>query len=254
MTHGSGEAEATRFYGDLAPWWPVLSPPSDYVEEAADLQRVLLTADRPVREVLELGSGGGSNAVHLREHVALTLVDLSESMLEVSKGLNPDVPHIVGDMRTLRLGREFDAVLIHDAIAYMLTVDDLQAAITTAWEHCSPGGLVVLVPDETTESFEEGTDVSGSDAADGRSARLFEWSYDPDPSDTTTVTEYVFMLKDADGSVAVAHETHINGLFPRATYLELLADAGFAGEAVPEVTTEDRTPREYFVGRKPATN
>ena len=41
-----------------------MSPPSDYVEEAADLLPLLLDGDgaAPRRTLLELGSGGGSLA------------------------------------------------------------------------------------------------------------------------------------------------------------------------------------------------
>ena len=35
----------------------------------------------------------------------MTLVDLSEEMLAVSRELNPECEHLQGDMRTLRLGR-----------------------------------------------------------------------------------------------------------------------------------------------------
>ncbi|MCU1427764.1 MAG: hypothetical protein JWL83_1764, partial [Actinomycetia bacterium] len=35
-------------------------------------------------------------------------------------------------------------------------------------------------------------------------------------------------------------------------WLGLLADAGFEPTAVAEVTSEDRTPREFFVGHRPA--
>ena len=99
---------------------------------------------RPVREVLELGSGGGNNAVHLKADLDLTLVDLNAEMVAVSQRLNPECVHAVGDMRTVRLGRTFDAVFVHDAIDYMLTEDDLRAAMVTAFEHCRPGGVVVL--------------------------------------------------------------------------------------------------------------
>lgn len=48
-------------------------------------------------------------------------MDLSSRMLEHSRRLNPDGRHHLGDMRTIRLDSVFDAVLIHDAISYMLT-------------------------------------------------------------------------------------------------------------------------------------
>jgi hypothetical protein len=61
---------------DLAEWGPLISPPEDYAEEAAFCATVLASADIPVGEVLELGSGGGHNAFHLKGQFAMTLVDL----------------------------------------------------------------------------------------------------------------------------------------------------------------------------------
>jgi SAM-dependent methyltransferase len=242
-----------RFYGELAVWWPLISPPEEYEEEAAFSARLLQGAARPVREVLELGSGGGHNAVHLKRHFDLTLVDISEPMLDVSRALNPECTHVAGDMRTIRIGRQFDAVFLHDAVDYMTTEADLARALRTAYEHCRPGGIVVCVPDHTTETFEPDDDVGGSDAPDGRGVRFLEWTFDPDPRDTTIVTAYAFLLRDTDGSIRNVAETHTTGLFPREVWLRLLGDTGFEAEVVREVTTEDRTPRDFFCGRRAIT-
>jgi len=249
MPHPPGEH---RFYGDLAAWWPLISPPEEYTEEAAFAASVLGSAAIPVREVLELGSGGGHNAVHLKERFAMTLVDLSDEMLAVSRRLNPECEHHRGDMRSVRLGRSFDAVFVHDAVDYMTTEADLRRAVETAFVHCRPGGLALFVPDRTAESFEAGADHGGSDAADGRGVRFLDWVWDPDPGDTWILTEYAFLLRDADGSVRVVHETHRTGLFGRDVWLRLLAGAGFEPEAVTEETSEDRAPRELFVGHRPS--
>ncbi len=202
--------------------------------------------------MLELGSGGGSNAFHLKSRFAMTLVDLSEDMLAVSRELNPDCEHLAGDMRSIRLRRQFDAVFVHDAIEYMTTERDLRLAVETVWVHCRPGGVAVLVPDDIAENFEPETDHGGRDAPDGRSVRYLSWSTDPDPSDTTTVTEYAFLLRDTNGSVQVAHDTHTLGLFPRELWLRVLREAGFVARSVAEMTDEDRLPREFFVGVRPA--
>ena len=62
-----------KLYGKLAEWWPIFSPPEEYREEAAFFERVLLeTCDPPPRSVLELGSGGGNNASHLKARFAMT--------------------------------------------------------------------------------------------------------------------------------------------------------------------------------------
>jgi trans-aconitate methyltransferase len=121
-----------RFYGDLARWWPLISPPEQYEEEAAFAAHVLASASIPVREVLELGSGGGHNALHLKASFDMTLVDLSDEMLAMSPQLNPACVHLQGDMPTVRLGRSFDALFIRDAIEYMTSESDLRHA-TSLW-------------------------------------------------------------------------------------------------------------------------
>ena len=240
-----------RFYGDLASWWPLISAPQEYAEEAAFAASLLRTADQATRTVLELGSGGGNNAFHLKGEFALTLVDLSEPMLAVSRLLNPECEHVQGDMRTIRLERTFDAVFVHDAIEYMVTESDLREAVRTAYEHCRPGGVAVLVPDDIAENFEPTTEHGGHDSADGRAVRYLSWSTDPDPADSRTRTEFAFLLREADGSVRIAHDTHELGLFPRDLWLRVLQETGFRPRSVAEVTSEDRLPREYFVGVRP---
>ncbi|HEX4061595.1 MAG TPA: class I SAM-dependent methyltransferase [Streptosporangiaceae bacterium] len=240
-----------RLYQDLADWWPLISPPEEYVEEAAFAATVLGHASRPVRDVLELGSGGGSNASHLKSQFAMTLVDLSDDMLAVSRRLNPDCEHLRGDMRDIRLGRTFDAVFVHDAINYMLTEAELAQAIETAFVHCRPGGVAVFVPDHIAETFEPETGCGGGDGSDGRAARFLEWAWDPDAGDTWILADFVYMLREPDDQVQIVHESHRLCLFGRNTWLRLLAEAGFEAWADTEETTEDREPRELFVGRRP---
>jgi len=239
-----------RLYTDLAAWWPLISPPEDYAEEAAFCARVLASAEIPVRDVLELGSGGGHNAFHLKNRFAMTLVDVSADMLDVSKRLNPDCEHLDGDMRTIRLGRTFDAVFVHDAVDYMTSESDLRQAMETAFVHCRPGGLAVFVPDHTAETFESATHHGGHDGPDGRGARYLEWTWDPDPGDSWGQAEYAFLLRDADQSVRVVHDTHRWGVFAHDVWLRLLGEVGFTPVSVIEETTEVRVPREVFVGRR----
>ena len=249
---GQGRTPVTyRFYGDLAGWWPLISPVEEYREEAAFAATQLASASIPVTEVLELGSGGGHTAAHLKASFEMTLVDISEEMLEVSRRINPECEHQRGDMRTVRLGRSFDAVFVHDAIDYMTTESELRQALETASVHCRPGGVAVFVPDETKENFEESSDQGGSDGACGRAVRYMEWSWDPDPADTWTLTEFVFLLRESGSQVQAVHETHRLGLFGREDWLRLVADVGLVPTAVTEVTTENRPPRQFFVGHRP---
>jgi SAM-dependent methyltransferase len=226
------ESPAPRLYDDLAAWWPLLSPPTEYVDEAADLLARLGIAagSRPVT-LLELGAGGGSLAFHLKRHFRLTLTDRAPAMLAVSREINPECEHLVGDMRSLRLGREFDVVLIHDAIMYATDQAAVRATLRTAAIHCRPGGTVAILPDRVRETFAPETDHGGHDAADGRGLRYLEWSWDPDPTDDTCTVDYAFLLRAGDGTVTVEHDRHVEGLFGRAQWLEWLAEAGLHARA-----------------------
>jgi SAM-dependent methyltransferase len=231
-----------KLYGELAEWWPLLSAPEDYAEEAAFV-RGLFGDD--VRTVLELGSGGGNNASHLKARFELTLVDRSPGMLEVSRRLNPECEHVEGDMRTVRLGRTFDGVFVHDAVMYLTAEDELRQAIETAFLHLRPGGTAVFVPDCLRETFAPTTEHGGHDGA-GRALRFLEWTYDPDPADTTYVVDYLLALREGDSSVSVEHDRHLNGLFARGEWLRIFEETGFIIS-----TVTDPWAREVFVAARP---
>jgi SAM-dependent methyltransferase len=256
VTGGAGEPPGYRLYQDLAAWWPLISPVGEYAAEAAYLRDVLRTAAIGVRDVLDLGSGGGHVAAHLREWFSLTLVDLSPDMLAVSRRLNPGCAHRRGDMRAVRLGRTFDAVLVHDAVDYITGQDDLRQVIGTAWAHCRPGGIAVFVPDYTAESFRPGRGGGGSTAPDGRQGSFREWRSDTDPADEAIEVAYEFALRGADGATQVIREAHHLGAFRHATWLRLLGEAGFeAGEGGAGVFPGDGEgqPANLFTGRRPGS-
>jgi SAM-dependent methyltransferase len=235
-----------NFYRDLSEWWPLFSPPSHYLEEVDDFLRRLAPLPAPgSATLLELGCGGGSFAFHLKKQFKLTLTDLNEGMLEQSRAVNPEAAHIAGDMRTLRLHREFDYVLVHDAVCYMTERRDLQAAIETAAVHCQRGGTIVFLPDYVKETFTPGSSEGGEDAPDGRGFRYLEWRWDRNPDDTTYYVDYAFLLRESNGDVRVVHDRHVEGVFPRATWLRLFEDAGLA--AASEL---DAWGRDVFIARK----
>jgi SAM-dependent methyltransferase len=241
-----------RLYRDLAAWWPLLSAPAGYAEEAGIAAEVLERSARiPVRRVLELGCGGGNNASHLKALFEMTLTDRSEGMLDVSRELNPECEHLPGDMRTLRLGRAFDAVFVHDAVMYLTRERDLRAAVATAFLHLRPGGVALFVPDDVKETWRGVTSHGGHDG-DGRALRYLVWSYDPNPSDTTTVAAYAFLLREGERTRAV-HDRHTLGLFPRATWVRAFEDAGFSLETLPyrHSSFPPDAGRELFVGLRP---
>jgi len=216
-----------RLYGELAWLWPLLSPPADYAEEAGHWRGVLREELGPGRHpVLELGVGGGHNLSHLRADVEAVAVDIAEPMLALSRRLNPDVEHIQGDMRSVRLGRRFAAVLIHDAISHITTADDLRAVFETARAHLAPGGLVIAAPDWLRETFQSPWSSEFSHAEGARRLTAFEYLYDPDPNDTQIECLLTYVI-ETGGEAVIEHDRLVLGLFPRACWRRTIEAAGF---------------------------
>jgi SAM-dependent methyltransferase len=242
-----------RLYTELAPWFPLLTAPSDYDEEAEVYRQILMeAADIPPRTLLELGCGGGNIASYFKQHFACTLTDVSAEMLAISAQLNPECEHVQGDMRSVRLGREFDAVFVHDAVVYMITEDDLRQAMTTAYVHCRPSGVAVFAPDFVRERFSPRTMHGGHDG-DGRGLRYLEWDRDADPAGTSYVTEYAYLLREEGRPTRCEYDTHLCGLFGRGDWLRLLDEVGFrASVRVVDFEEEPAEMVEVFVAIRPA--
>jgi SAM-dependent methyltransferase len=226
LGHTALVSEATPLtYGQLANWFHLLTPPGDYAEEAAEVLELLEARVDPLETALELGSGGGILASHLTPRLQLTLTDPADGMLEISRTINPDAAHVQGDMRTLDLGRTFDAVIVHDAVVYMVREADLHAAMETAWRHLRPGGVAVLMPDWVSDEYQPRTEHGGSDEGD-RGLRYLEWDRGIEADGHTVKTDYIIVTRDRS-EVQVHHDGHTLGIFSRATWLRLLGEVGF---------------------------
>ena len=234
-----------RLYSEFADWWPLLSDPASYVEEAAIFLEALEGMGRGT--MLELGCGGGNNASHLKRHFSrLTLVDRSRGMLEVSRALNPECVHIQGDMRTIRLAASFEIVFLHDALSYLTSEDDVRATCRTAAAHAP---VALFVPDWMRENFRPELQDGGHDGGN-RSLRHLTWIHDPDPSDTAVTLDFVYALREGDAPPRVVKDQHICGLFPRATWLDAIREAGFKEvEARPFLHSSfpESAGREFYV-------
>lgn len=248
---GSQTPLKLALYDELVPWYRLLDPTEDHREEAeifaAAFGRVI---EGSCDTLLELGSGAGNNAFHMKRRFRCALADPSEPMLALSREINPGCEHIVGDMRSLRLGRTFDAVLVHDAVVYMASEADLAAAARTAFVHTRPGGAAIFAPDCVREVFRESARLFEAD--DGPlSLRCLEWIWDPDPEDDRCVIDYAFLARRGTEMLAV-HERHVEGLFAQADWLGILATAGFRVELIGRPAGEGETNQVFLCRRPPS--
>ena len=243
--------QQNRLYHDLAYLWPIISPPQEYAVEAWHCGRALRNKLGPGEfHILELGVGGGHNLSHLTREFRATAVDISEEMLSLSRQLNPGVAHVQGDMRSIRLGHTFDAVLVHDAIIYMLTEGDLRDTLGTARAHLRPGGVLLLVPDWFQEDFHGPSVEHWTRQTEDLELTFVEYAHDPDPTDTTMESVFVYFIREG-GELRVEMDRHITGLFPSDTWLRLLREAGFEPERLSYPAYEGGYGGNLLVGVLP---
>jgi SAM-dependent methyltransferase len=239
-----------RLYSDLAWVMPLLTPPAEYAEEAQHWRTILrerLGSGR--HRLLELGVGGGHNLSHLTAGFDAVGVDLSPAMLDLCRRLNPTVELHCGDMRSIRLNRRFDAVLVHDAISYMTREPDLVAVFDTAAAHLRPGGVFITSPDYFAGELPLPRIESITHTAGTTELTYFEYTYDPDPGDACVETLMTFLIRTPDG-LRIEHDRHITGLFHRSTWLRLMAQTGFTVERrVFRLPSSDQ-PYELLVGTR----
>jgi len=154
---GRDMEDTCRLYTDLAWLWPMWGDAVDEYAHYGEHVRSLIRqhAMRSVASLLNIGCGGGKNIFNLKRKFDVTGLDLSPAMIAQARELNPDCTIIRGDMRNFRLRETFDAVLMDDAISHMNCRADFVAAFRAAYAHLKPGGVMIVTPDVTTETFQQ---------------------------------------------------------------------------------------------------
>lgn len=238
LHHATG---GPRLYHDLTDLWRFVSPPENYAEEVSTfLTRFRRHGVPDGGTVLHLGSGGGSIDWHLKRTYRVTGVDVAPAMLEYAARLNPEVEYAAGDIRAVRLGRTFDAVLLHDAISYMTTAEDLARAYRTAAEHLEPGGVMVTLPEELPHRVVHDAAEAETHRDGETTVTVVTTTFDEDPADHRLETVFLFLIRQG-AALRVEVDRHVTGVFTLDEFTAAMRAAGFDAHVEPWELT-DWTP------------
>jgi hypothetical protein len=135
----------------------------------------------------------------------------------------------------------------------MTTVEDLRSAVRTALLHCRARGVALFAPDFVRETFEPSTECGGHDD-DARGLRYVSWAWDPDPSDTTFVADFAYLLRSGRGEPQVRSDRHLQGLFSSADWMDTLRSVGFIATELDYQHSDAPVGTKLFVGVRPAAD
>jgi len=229
-------------YNDLAWTEDWLADPPEYEDEVmVYVDLIKRTASEPPSTLLHLGSGAGGHDRIFKRHFAVTGVDLSLGMLNKARVAHPDIEYLEGDMRTLRLNRQFDAVVIPDSIDYMASQDDLQRAIQTAVAHLKTSG-VLLVVGKTEETFQD-NNFAYTGEKDGVHVTVLENNYINPFRPNTYEATLVYLIRQ-QGELTTHTDHQVLGLFSQATWEKAFNDA----ELTTQITSLNGIYDKYLLG------
>src|SRR5438874_4091781 len=153
MRGGARGAQMNHTFGSAyAQAYDLLYLDKDYTAECDLLENIFHRyGDKPISRVLDLGCGTGNHAFPLASRgYEVVGIERSESMLAQAYNklahvpVKPKLSYRAGDIRSAKLGSEFDAALMMFAVlGYQLENKDVLAALKTARQHVRPGALFI---------------------------------------------------------------------------------------------------------------
>lgn len=216
-----------KLYNDLAWLWPMWGDAAGYADYCRHVTELIRQhAKRQVNTLLDIGCGGGKNIVNLKQDFTVTGMDLSLVMLAQAKELNPECIFFQGDMRSFSHGQTFDAILMDDSISYMNCRKDFEAAFRTAYAHLKPGGVMVVTPDVTKESFQQNKTTTTPSTRDALDVVFIENVYDPDPTDDQYEATIIYLIRDL-GQLRIETDHWTLGIFSLDSWRTVLRETGF---------------------------
>lgn len=119
----------------------------DYAGETLKI-RQLVERERPgAKTILDVACGTGEHARLLSADFDVDGIDFEPKFIEIAQAKNPTGSFSAGDMRSFQLEKRYDVVqCLFSSIGYLLTPEDIVAALTCFRAHLAPGGVILVEP------------------------------------------------------------------------------------------------------------
>jgi len=218
----------------------------DYLDEAVRLQNLIIKyLESGGNSLLDVACGTGLHLKHLKDDFSCTGVDISKSMLRIARKNAKGVTFKEADMKTLRLGKQFDVIIcLLSSIGYVKTTARLEKTIRNFSKHLKKGGLALIEPSHAKSAY-----VSGEPRIttyDGKDAKIARINYTNFRQATAVLTMHI-LIAERGKDAKYFMDKHELGLFGINNTLRVMKAAGLKSRYLKNGLMPGR---ELFVGTK----
>jgi ubiquinone/menaquinone biosynthesis C-methylase UbiE len=233
-------------HNKLAKYYDRVYSFKDYLDEAVRLQNLIIKyLESGGNSLLDVACGTGLHLKHLKDDFLCTGVDVSKGMLKIARKNAKGVTFKEADMKTMRLGKQFDVILcLLSSIGYVKTAASLEKTIWNFSKHLKKGGLALIEPSHTKSAYVNGEPRITT--YDGKEAKIARLNYTNFRQATAVLNMHILIAergKDAKYFV----DKHELGLFGINNTLRVMKAAGLKSKYLKNGLMPGR---ELFVGIK----
>ena len=223
---------------DLARYYDVIYDWKDYDAESEAVRRLIEENKKSDGEaLLDIACGTGGHLQYLRDHFDVMGIDKNPAMLKEARKKCPGVPFKVADMVSIELDREFDAIIcLFSSIGYLRTYRNLKIAIERFARHLRKGGVLLIEPFLTKESYQSGL-IHGS-MMEGDGVKISRMNVTKRRGDLA-ILDFHFLVGTKAG-IRHIHDPHELALYETSKFLEILRGAGFRARFRKQAFMKDR--------------
>lgn len=217
----------------------------DFGSEAREVASLIREKFPRARKILDVGCGSGRHAAFLTEEHGYEVdgLDIQSGFLEIARGRCPDGEFFRGDMASFNLGKRYDAVLcLFSSIGYVRTLDRLNLTTRSILRHVSPGGVALIEPWFTPDTFLGGSVHLHTVDREGLKISRVSRS---EVRDRSSMLEFQYLVAEPS-KIQHLKEVHELGLF---TVDEMLAALNSAGFVEVEFDPDGPTGRGLYAAR-----
>lgn len=219
MTAALGFSEISAYYDEM------YVNENHYKEEVDRIVELVNRYNPGAKSFLDIACGTGAQAKYLAEHYAVTGLDLSPEMVAIAKKKVPSGVFLIADMCDFSLNVRFDAAVnLYGSIGFAENFDAMKASIKCVYDHLNDGGMFILTPWSTKETFKEGLVAKSRAEMPNGFCRMESVQRISD----NKIQVQMHHLVAHDMQIAYHKNESVVSLFSETEYRSAIEEAGFA--------------------------